>query len=412
MKKLIVLLVSVVLLTAAGSNTKKKIESNKNSLRSAEQLSKQLNKKLEDLATDILQSEKKLKTIASDIGKTKEQIKSLESNATATNKELEDLNSQNKDLVRMQKEIEQNIVRIIVEEFSLDLLLEGDGFAESDESIVSSAVLTKLNDVLKDDLKKMSKEYESTSNLIKEKSSRIEKIQTRINEHKKKQNELISLQDSQKRTISDLKRDKEIYTKKLAKLQSQQDELRKTLQDLAILAKQEDEASKKAAAAKAQANTKNAKNTQQSSSQGIRQVGSSYQSSSVKKYTGAKTIAPLDSFVVKQKFGNYTDPIYNIKIFNESVVLRSKTPDAKVKSVLNGKVVFAKQTQLLEKVVIIENDNGIHTIYAHLSQIAPTIKVGTRVQKGYVIGRVRDDLTFEVTQKNFHIDPLELISMK
>lgn len=412
MKKLIVLFVSVVLLAAAGLNTKKKIESNKNSLRSAEQLSKQLNKKLEDLASDILQSEKKLKTIANDISKTKEQIKSLESNATATNRELEDLNSQNKDLVRTQKEIEQNIVRIIAEEFSLDLLLEDDGFAESDESIISSVVLTKLNDVLKDDLKKMSREYESTSNLIKEKSSRIEKIQTRINEHKKKQNELISLQDSQKRTISDLKRDKEIYTKKLAKLQSQQDELRKTLQDLAILAKQEDEASKKAAAAKAQANAKNTKNTQQSNSQGIRQVGSSYQSSSVKKYTGAKTIAPLDSFIVKQKFGNYTDPIYNIKIFNESVVLRSKTPDAKVKSVLNGKVVFAKQTQLLEKVVIIENDNGIHTIYAHLSQIAPTIKVGTRVQKGYVIGRVRDDLTFEVTQKNFHIDPLELISMK
>jgi peptidase, M23/M37 family len=141
-------------------------------------------------------------------------------------------------------------------------------------------------------------------------------------------------------------------------------------------------------------------------------MSSSYQTSSVKRYTGAKTIAPLDSFTVKQKFGNYVDPIYNLKIFNESVVLRSNTPDAKVKSVLNGKVVFAKQTALLDRVVIIENDNGIHTIYAHLSQIAPTIKIGSVVQKGYVIGRVKDDLTFEVTQKNYHIDPLELISLK
>ena len=93
-------------------------------------------------------------------------------------------------------------------------------------------------------------------------------------------------------------------------------------------------------------------------------------------------------------------------------MLRSNTTDAKVKSVLNGKVVFAKQTALLDRVVIIENDNGIHTIYAHLSQIAPTIKIGSVVQKGYVIGRVKDDLTFEVTQKNYHIDPLELISLK
>jgi len=52
----------------------------------------------------------------------------------------------------------------------------------------------------------------------------------------------------------------------------------------------------------------------------------------------------------------------------------------------------------------------IHTIYAHLSKIAPTIQVGQKIKKGYVIGRVDNDLTFEVTQKNFHIDPLELIA--
>ena len=79
---------------------------------------------------------------------------------------------------------------------------------------------------------------------------------------------------------------------------------------------------------------------------------------------------------------------------------------------LSGKVVFAKQTPLLDNVVIIENSNGIHTIYAHLSQIAPTIKVGQKVQQGYVIGRVARDLTFEVTQKSYHIDPLQMISLK
>ena len=117
-------------------------------------------------------------------------------------------------------------------------------------------------------------------------------------------------------------------------------------------------------------------------------------------------------FTVKRKFGDYVDPIYKIKIFNESVVLASSTPDATVKSVLSGKVIFAKDTASLEKVVIIENSDEIHTIYAHLSKIAPTIQVGQKIKKGYVIGRVDDDLTFEVTQKNFHIDPLELIGAK
>lgn len=387
-------------------NTKKRIETNKNSLRSTEILSQQLNKKLDDLANDIINGEKELKNIAISILKTKEQILNLEGNATAANKELDNLNEQNKDLIRTQKQTEDNIIRIIAEDFSLDLILEDGGVDESDEAIVATSVLSKLNDVLKDDLKKMAKNYEQTSNLIKEKSNKIEQIESRIKEHKRKQNELIALENNQKKAIANLKRDKEIYTKKLAKLQIQQDELRKTLEELAIIAKKEDEAQKKAAEQKS-------KKQQQASKDGdIKQLGSSYQTSSVKRYTGTKTIAPLDDFVVKQKFGNYVDPIYNIKIFNESVVLRSKTLDAKVKSVLNGKVVFAKQTQLLDKVIIIENDNGIHTIYAHLSQIAPTIKVGVRVQKGYIIGRVKDDLTFEVTQKNYHIDPLEMIAQK
>ncbi|DAB33119.1 MAG TPA: hypothetical protein CFH79_00210 [Sulfurospirillum sp. UBA11407] len=123
-------------------------------------------------------------------------------------------------------------------------------------------------------------------------------------------------------------------------------------------------------------------------------------------------MAPLEDFVVKRKFGNYIDPIYKIKIFNESVILSSNVPNAKVQNVLDGKVIYAKDTAVLEKVVIVENSYGIHTIYAHLSKIAPTIKVGEKIRKGYVIGRVEQDLTFEVTQKNYHIDPLELITVK
>ncbi|OPA70623.1 peptidase M23 [Campylobacter pinnipediorum subsp. caledonicus] len=401
MKKILIILLSTLVLFAAKTTTQKKIETNKSSLHSSEILSKQLNKKLDDLAKDVLESENKLKNIANDITKIKDQINELQDNETETNKELNTLSEQNKELIKNQKEIEQNIIRIIAQDFSMDLMLENDGLDESYDAIMSSTILSKLNDVLKNNLKKMSKNYEETSNLIKEKSDKIAKIQNRIKEHKDKQNELISLRNEQKNTIRNLKRDKEIYTKKLQKLQIQQDELRQTLEQLAIVEKREKEAKK---------DTKSQTlNSSQANISNIKQLGSSYQKTSVKKYTGAKTIAPLDSFSVKQKFGNYVDPVYNIKIFNESVVLNSKTANAKVKTVLDGKVVFAKQTQLLDKVIIIQHSNGIHTIYAHLNQIAPTIKVGKNVKKGYVIGRVLDDLTFEVTQKNYHIDPLELI---
>ncbi|AQW83465.1 murein hydrolase activator EnvC family protein [Campylobacter pinnipediorum] len=401
MKKILIILLSTLVLFAAKTTTQKKIETNKSSLHSSEILSKQLNKKLDDLAKDVLESENKLKNIANDITKIKDQINKLQDNATETNKELNTLSEQNKELIKNQKEIEQNIIRIIAQDFSMDLMLENDGLDESYDAIISSTILSKLNDVLKNNLKKMSKNYEKTSNLIKEKSDKIAKIQNRIKEHKDKQNELISLRNEQKNTIRNLKRDKEIYTKKLQKLQIQQDELRQTLEKLAIVEKREKEVKKSTKSQTLSSSQANVSN--------IKRLGSSYQKTSVKKYTGAKTIAPLDSFSVKQKFGNYVDPVYNIKIFNESVVLNSTTANAKVKTVLDGKVVFAKQTQLLDKVIIIQHSNGIHTIYAHLNQIAPTIKVGKNVKKGYVIGRVLDDLTFEVTQKNYHIDPLELI---
>ena len=58
--------------------------------------------------------------------------------------------------------------------------------------------------------------------------------------------------------------------------------------------------------------------------------------------------------------------------------------------------------------MIVEHDDGLHTIYADLSQIAPDISKGKKVKKGYTIGRVNDELIFEVTQKSFHINPVKL----
>ena len=390
---------------AFASNTKEKIKDSKNSLRSTQAMSEQLSKKLDDLAGDIVNGEKKLRGISGDITNLKGQISVLETNASKALLELDDLTKQNKELERTQKELEQNMIRIIAEDLSFDLMMSASEGKQSEESIISSQILTKLNAIAKEDFKRLSENYEDTIEKIKNKSSKINEINSSIKNYRRKQNDLQSLESTQKNTINGLKRDKEIYSKKLAKLQAQQDELRKTLEQLAIMQKQEDEAARAAREKQERAASKGGKKGEKS-----QPMGGGYQTSSVKRYSGARTIAPLDSYSVKQKFGNYVDPIYNIKIFNESVILRSSTPDAKVKSVLNGKGVFAKATPMLENVVIIENENGIHTIYAHLSQIAPTVKVGSVVQKGYVIGRVRNDLTFEVTQRNYHIDPLEMIS--
>lgn len=391
-------ILSLAVVCIFGASVKEKIQDKQETLQSAKKLETQLNKKLEELASDIIKGEQSVKNTALQIDELAKQVDELEDSAKDANSELDKLTSQNSNLIKDQKNMEQRLIKIISEDFAYDLIAPNE-YAESEESIIANEVLDKLNLVMQDEFKKIAKNYESTVNLIKNQSDKIETIKFSLREFKQKQAKLKELQNKQTRNLADLKQDKEIYSKKLAKIQDQQDELRKTLEKLQILAKKEKQ--------------KEPTKVPNIASKGdIKQIGSSYQTSSVKKYNGEKTIAPLDNFSVKQKFGDYIDPIYNIKIFNESVVLRSNELDAKVKSVLPGTVVFAKDTAILEKVIIIENANGIHTIYAHLNKIAPTIKVGSKVKKGYVIGRVNQDLTFEVTQKNYHIDPLEMISLR
>ena len=294
-------------------------------------------------------------------------------------------------------------------------------YIESEESIISAEILNSLTKDSQNQVNKIAKDYSKTINSIKSQTDKIGAIKLDLAEFRSKQNKLIALQTKQKKDLAKLKSDKDSYEKELSTIQAEQDELRKTLEKLAIIAKNEEEEKARAQQKAKLEEAKKAKNNEKSASQtsskttaknDVRQIGSSYQMSQVKRYTGAKTIAPLEKFTLKQAFGDYTDPIYKIKIFNESVVLRSAFRDAVVKNVLDGKVVFAKETSLLQKVVIVENKDGIHTIYAHLSKIAPTIKVGARLKKGYVIGRVEQDLTFEVTQKNYHINPMELIASK
>ena len=412
------LILAVCATLFAAGTTANKTQSTKQNLKTKAEQEKKLNKKLDELAKSILSGEENVKTTAEQISALSVQVKELESSAKAADASLNTLIAQNKDLVAEQKRIEASLLAIISKRFAYDLIVPKN-YIESEESIISAEILNSLTKDSQNEVNKIAKDYSKTINSIKSQTDKISAIKLDLAEFRSKQNKLIALQTKQKKDLAQLKSDKDSYEKELSAIQAEQDELRKTLEKLAIIAKNEEEEKARAQqkakleeAKKAKNNEKLASQSQKTAKNDVRQVGSSYQMSQVKRYTGAKTIAPLEKFTLKQAFGDYTDPIYKIKIFNESVVLRSAFRDAVVKNVLDGKVVFAKETPLLQKVVIVENKDGIHTIYAHLSKIAPTIKVGARLKKGYVIGRVEQDLTFEVTQKNYHINPMELIASK
>ncbi|MBT0826992.1 peptidase M23, partial [Campylobacter lari] len=336
------------------------IEQKQKDIKENERIVKQLSKKLEDLASEILDNEKNLKKIASEISTLTSKTSKLESSVKTQIKALEQLNAQNKDLLQNKNKIEGKIIDLIAKDFAYDLAIPKN-YIESEDSIIALELVGVLDKIFKEEFYQISKDYEDISKKIEEKQIQITTINSNLKSYKDQIDELKNLRKKQEQEIVKQKTDKEIYTRKLSNLQAQQQELRKTLNKLKIIKEKEEEKLAQ-------------KKEDKKPNSNIKQVGSSYQTSSVKRYSGSKTIAPLESYTVKQKFGNYIDPIYNIKIYNENVVLKSDSANAAVRNVLDGKVVFAKATPTLKQVVIVENKDGIHTIYAHLDKIAPGVK--------------------------------------
>ncbi|AFL68004.1 murein hydrolase activator EnvC family protein [Sulfurospirillum barnesii] len=394
-----------MLTQSISANTDLKITEKSKTLKSTLEAEKQLHGKLQDIASDIIEEEKNIEKVKEKIESLSKNIDASQESVTRKQEYLERLVKDTQVLSLKKKDLEHKLIKIIAEDFSFYLISDGE-YSDNEEGVLVDEVLQKMDIIMRKELGQLGNEYKQINDQILSQSTEIKTIHTDIQSAKNKKDELIVLEKKKESSIVALNRKKEEYKRQLDTIAKEREEIRATLEKLQIIKVQEE--SKRLA----EQNAKKQKTPEAgvAGKSNIRQIGSSYQNSNVKKYVGEKTIAPLEAYSVKRRFGDYIDPIYNIKIFNESVVLSSRTPDAVVKSVLSGKVVFAKDTASMQKVVIIENSDEIHTIYAHLSKIAPTIEVGQKIKKGYVIGRVDNDLTFEVTQKNFHIDPLEMIA--
>ncbi|MFP6211567.1 murein hydrolase activator EnvC family protein [Helicobacter pylori] len=325
--------------------------------------------------------------------------KSLEKNRNESLAQEKVLTNYRKSLDHLQKQrsfLQKRVFDTLLEDFLFSQVLKGQNLASSNDVILQVA----FENLHQNTLSKMSQlsqeEKELNTQALKVKSS-IQKISSVIDEQKNREVTLKSLQTEQNKLILSMQKDYAIYNQRLTLLEKERQNLNALLKRLNII-KQNRENEERVSLKKS------------SQALEVKQVASSYQNINTTSYNGPKTIAPLNDYEVVQKFGPYIDPVYNLKIFSESITLVSKTPNALVRNVLDGKIVFAKEINMLKKVVIIEHKNGIRTIYSQLDKIAPTIKSGMRIQKGYVLGRIDQRLGFEVTMREKHINPLELIA--
>ncbi len=396
-----VLLLSFLLIVStltAKQDVNKQIKKTNKEIKSFDRKYSSLHKKISSTATAIKKSEKSLKSQEKSITELSKKLEQSKEKYKANSTELLELKDKQLLLEGKQGLIEKELVQSIARNISINTLGK-DKYTVTTESIITEEILNELNKQTQRKIEKLEQEHNSNVKTIKRYQTRTDKLQNNINSIDKQKADLLDVREKNKRSITKMQKDKKKYKRSIDKLLAQKRALKSTLARLNIIQVEE---TRKATVSKRS-------RTKKGATAKVTKKGSSYQSVKSKKYRGKKTIAPLSGYRVVKKFGPYTDPIYKIKIYNESVSLQPNQRNAKVKTVLNGKVILAKKTQLLDNVVIIKHANGLHTIYAHLDQIAPTIRKGKRVKKGAVIGRVDHELTFEVTQNSYHIDPMTLI---
>jgi len=395
-------LASFLALSLNGAKIDEKIQSAASKLSETKQTYTSLNAKLEATAAKIVQQRQAVSTQQQHINTLVTELKTKENVYQSNKQNLHGLQSQQDALVKTQNEIEQKLVFAIARNTSISLLINDDRAKEANSIITEEALKLHLKQI-NSDIKELNFIFGENATKISALSSQTTVLKQSIAVIDKQKQNVIATKQENEKAIALLEKEKNEYKRSLGHILNQQRSLQNTLASLNIIKREEMKPKKAPPALVVQ------KSGSKPLPEGAREAISQYQPSNTATYSGERTIAPLDGYVITKRFGPYTDPVYGIKIYNESVSLRPTDPDAKVKAILNGKVIFAKPTAMLENVIIIEHDNGLHTIYAHLDKIAPTVVVGQRLKQGSIIGRVGRELMFQVTQRNAHIDPMQVI---
>lgn len=396
------ILVSLLMLNADAAKIDDKIQKTAQKLNEAKQTYSSLNAKLEVTANKIMQQRKVVGEQQEHLNVLMTELQSKEVVYQTNKMSLRQLEARQNELVKTQNEIEQKLVFAIARNTSISLLINDDRAKEADAIITEEALKLHLKQI-NAEIKELNVIFGTNAEKISALSSQTTVLKQSINVIDKQKQQVLATKKQNEKSIAILEKEKQDYKRSLDRILNQQRSLQNTLASLNII--KMEAAKPKKAPPPLVAPKPGSKPVPED----VKQAVSEYQPSKTASYSGERTIAPLDGYVVTKRFGPYTDPIYGIKIHNDSVSLRPTQADAMVRTVLNGKIILAKPTAMLENVIIIEHDNGLHTIYAHLDKIAPTVEVGKRVKQGSIIGRVGRELMFQVTQRNAHINPLEVI---
>jgi len=419
-----------------------KINQNKQQINSVKVKKSTINRNIKKLGSMINKEEEAYTNVVKVLESTNNKLLLNKIRLSSSLDKVKNLNEKANKLQEQKVKVEKDVIDFVIEKYAMSMGVDQIN-KNSINDILNKEVYTLVFENTKEEILNLNISYLKVNNSIRENEKKIKQLNTFIEEQNEIKEKYISLEKVQEKTLESLKSKHSQYQKNLKILIDKQNQITDLLGSLDILKKKEikaeeerirkanalarkKELERKRKEKKAEeANKKLASKTNKASKVmqikkrdqldeaidvEVRKLGSSAKGVKISKYRGGRTIAPLKSYDVTKKFGKYYDEVYKMELFNESVSLKTKIPNAKVFSVFKGQVVYAKQNSgLLENVVIVKHANNLHTIYSHLDQISPTLKAGKWIPKGYVVGRINDTLAFQATKNSKYIDPLKLI---
>jgi len=422
-------------------NTQSRISASEKSLQNTAAEQEQMNQQLARIARAIKKAELENIAINKVLDRLEKDQKKREAKYQSAKTDIDAFGGKIRKLDTTIRARHERYIRLLSDQFALIAAMHAIG-RRSINSVIREEAYEQYRRKNNHELAKLKREIDGSKEAKARLQARQERIRQSIRSIIDKRKLYRKKKAEKEALLASLAKKEEEYRAQLRKLMHSQALLRQTLARLNILRKEEikqaqaEEAARRAElkrktqelqalrqaqaarirAAKAAGEAVNYETVQIASAPApaagrVKQYGSSYQANNIQAYRGARTISPLRHARVVKKFGTYIDPIYKIKIFNDNVVLQAPRLNAKIRNVLNGKVVYIGQNSMLGKVVIVEHGNRLHTIYAALDRISPMLHTGSRVKKGTIIGRVKRKLIFQATQNSKYINPLRLIRL-
>ena len=383
--KYLIIFLAVLSFASNINNAQTKLKQNKTYI-------SKMNEKLDFLAKKIVQKQNILQNLNNKITILNKQIDTLNKKLLNSNKILSNLIDLKKGYQLKAKNIQNQITNFISENYFNTLLKP-----QNINNLINKEITNKILEKYSEKINNLIKQNRQIIYQINQINKKINKISLQQKELIEKKIQLAKLLKEQKQELNELNKEKLVYKEKLEKLLKKQEFLQNQLAKLKII-------KKKKRTFQISENFKPSNNIK------VRKVGSIYYRPKIASYYGPKTIPPLKGKIIKY-FGSYIDPVYHIRIYNTSITIKPYKQNSVVKAIFNGKIIYIGNNDD-KKIIIIKHKHDLFSIYANLSKISPILKKGFYVKKGQIIARVKNTLEFEITYKEYPINPLKVIRLK